>query len=412
MPEIVISYVGAMPHHDGQPVADVHRFVPCFEATRDGEPLLKVWAELSGFAATMAKKRMIEDTGISEADAENSINDSLMRYGVRRLESILRDLVASGASAELSAEKWRLGNDDVSHLLSMVRDKCCEYQARARRDLFCVAAAKDDTTADKVINGRRAAPTSRPLCRACTLPSTDYICSHLLHPGVTAVTTDRGTAARRAFEALCDQGRTEIGELHRCHAGGHECWQRLLDVEPPALAPISPLSLPESFDTLDAMWRLAFGKKMRLVSLTTTVSPAALSLGCSARPEFESRISSLADVLDKLRIDKSLLPPDLPEDALSGSLDAIEQCLIHRLPIGQHAPVLAAIKTLRRVRQARNAIAHGITEGGGLVSRLRELGIYDAPPNWAEAWDNIRVQTADALTVLRNELRQWVDSTA
>jgi hypothetical protein len=103
--------------------------------------------------------------------------------------------------------------------------------------------------------------------------------------------------------------------------------------------------------------------------------------------------------------------PDLREDTLSGGLDALEQCLIHRLPAGQHAPVLAAVKTLRRERQTRNAIAHCIVQGGGLVSRLRELVIYDVPPNWAEAWDNIRVQTTDALTVLRNELRQWVDDT-
>jgi hypothetical protein len=192
----------------------------------------------------------------------------LVRVRQPRLR-LWRQLMASGASPELSAENWLLGTDDVPHLLSLVRDKFCEYQTKARRDLFCVAATKDDRTADKVIDGRRAAPTSRALCRACSLPSTDYICSHLLHPGITAITTDRGVADRRAIDALCDQARTEVAQLHPCHAGGHECWQRLLDVEALAPAPISPLTLPESFDTLDAMWRLAFGKKMRLVSLTS-----------------------------------------------------------------------------------------------------------------------------------------------
>lgn len=66
--------------------------------------------------------------------------------------------------------------------------------------------------------------------------------------------------------------------------------------------------------------------------------------------------------------------------------------------------------TLHRVNQVRNAIQHGITRGGGLTVKLRELGIHDAPPNWAGAWDSIRVQTANALTTIRGELRRWVDS--
>jgi hypothetical protein len=53
---------------------------------------------------------------------------------------------------------------------------------------------------------------------------------------------------------------------------------------------------------------------------------------------------------------------------------------------------------------------HGIGRGGGLTAALRELGIHDAPPNWGGAWDTIRVQAANALTILRNELRRWVDS--
>lgn len=103
-------------------------------------------------------------------------------------------------------------------------------------------------------------------------------------------------------------------------AGGHGCWQRLCDTEPPVLTPISPLSLPESFDVLDAVWRLAFGKTKRLVSLTTITSPAALSLGCTTRLEFESRLSALADILDKLKVDKALIPQTLPADSVQGSL--------------------------------------------------------------------------------------------
>ena len=66
-------------------------------------------------------------------------------------------------------------------------------------------------------------------------------------------------------------------------------------------------------------------------------------------------------------------------------------------------------KVLMVIRQARDAVQHSITDGGGLTARLQQLAIHDAPPNWGGAWDPIRVQTASTLTMLRNELRSWVD---
>ena len=70
-----------------------------------------------------------------------------------------------------------------------------------------------------------------------------------------------------------------------------------------------------------------------------------------------------------------------------------------------------AVKVLMVIRQARDAVQHSITDGGGLTAKLRQLAIHDAPPNWGGAWDSIRVQTANnTLTMLRNELHCWVDS--
>ena len=52
---------------------------------------------------------------------------------------------------------------------------------------------------------------------------------------------------------------------------------------------------------------------------------------------------------------------------------------------------------------------HGIAEGG-LTERLAILGITNAPPDWAGAWDAIRSATVDALTVIRQELRRSIDT--
>ena len=68
-----------------------------------------------------------------------------------------------------------------------------------------------------------------------------------------------------------------------------------------------------------------------------------------------------------------------------------------------------AITTLRRVRQTRNALQHSAVDGG-FTKSLRELGIHDAPPNWRGAWESMRHRTIDALTMIRAELRRWLDS--
>lgn len=97
------------------------------------------------------------------------------------------------------------------------------------------------------------------------------------------------------------------------------------------------------------------------------------------------------------------------DDLLKGSLNRMDDCLHFKLPAEQHAAIDRAIRTLRTIRQARNAEQHGITEGGGLTAKLRDLGIHDAPPNWAGAWDAVRARTVEALTALRHELMAYVN---
>jgi hypothetical protein len=232
--EIVITYAGPMPQHAGQPpVTDVHNFVPCFQAERGDELVLKVWIELSGYAATIASNQLTR-IGLSASEAEQALNDALIRYGVKRLEATMRDLASRFGEKKGTGGTWQLTADDVPQLLALAGDKSCAYQARVRRDLFCLASAPEDKTAGGVIDGRRAAPTSRPLCRACSLPSTDYICSHLMHPGVVGVATDQGIVRRQVSDVMCDRDRDEIHQVHGCHAGGHGCWQRLCDARVPA----------------------------------------------------------------------------------------------------------------------------------------------------------------------------------
>jgi len=108
-------------------------------------------------------------------------------------------------------------------------------------------------------------------------------------------------------------------------------------------------------------------------------------------------------------LDDDLLPENLTDEEKIGSINRLTECLTLKLPADQHEQVRKAIQTLRLVRQARNAMQHSKMEGG-LTPKLRALGIHDAPPNWRAAWDTLRAHTSDALTIIRGELRRWVDA--
>lgn len=388
------------------------QFVPRFEAKIGGEPYVSADVLLSGFAASLLIHQIENEITLAES-ASDVLRALIVRYGLRRFEALVADLLSRGAKPDVPHEEWFLKQDDLPELRALRAgdaEKLCEHQRRVRRDLFCLVPSPHDSTATQRVDGLPVAPTSRVVCKSCDLPDTDLVCASLMHPEVTANNALPGVFKRQVMEAMCDQGRSEVSSVDGCRAGGHECWRRTVETPSVASEPLSPLSLPESFDVLDAMWRLAFGKTKRLVVLTTLSAPAALTLDCASRTDFESRLSALADVIDKLKVDKSLLPPNLSEDEIQGSLDAVERCLLHQMPPVHHGSVTGAIQTLKTVRQARNAIQHTITHGGGLTAKLRDLGIHDAPPNWAGAWDTVRVRSVDALTNLRGELRAWIDA--
>ncbi|WP_371782132.1 hypothetical protein [Streptosporangium subroseum] len=407
MAEAVISFAGLMPYSPGSS-ADIHQFCPCLVVRIGDEQLFRVHIQLS-WEGSVNAIRILEGGGRSTEDARELLNDALLLYGMRRLEPLVKDWLSTDTKPENGGDVWELTTDDVPHLLTLAHQKSCSYQQRAGRDLYCTAAS-DDKTAVYAIGNRRAAPTTKPFCMECGLPDTTYMCSHLLHPEVTALTTAHGIAGRRVIGALCDKGRNEIGNPSRCQVNGHECWQRVIEVEPASVAPVSPLELAEAWDVLDAVWRLVFGKNKRLLSISSALVPAAISLDCTTRVEFASRVGALADLIDRTNIGDDLLPPGVKKQDTKGSIDALQRALLHKLPEDQHQAIKAAISTLHRVRDVRNTMAHNTNRGGGLTAKLHELGIYDAPPNWGSAWNAIRAHTAAALTAIRHELRRYDDN--
>jgi hypothetical protein len=319
---------------------------------------------------------------------EDTLNRLLLRYGVRRLEAQVRDLLAHHVELDGGGETWRLTQDDVPDLLALGAEKACRYQRRNRRDLFCLTPSPTDNTATYSIEGRPTAPMSCATCRTCDLPDTNYLCSNFLHPQIGSHQGLGGPLHRSVSRPICDLGKDEVNDRANCRADGHACWQRIVEAEPPTMRPNLPAGPRRviRFPRCVVAFSLRQEQAASVACCDRATGPAALSLGCSNRAEFESRLSAIADIIYKLKVDNSLLSPNLPADAINGSLDKIERSLVRQLPSMHHPAVLDAIQTLRRVRGARNAIQHGRTEGGGLTATLRELGIHDTPPNWAAAW--------------------------
>ena len=409
MAQVVIEHFGQLPRYDDEPLPAVRRspYVPYFSAQIDGQAVLRVGVQMT-FEAQIDATAALHRSGIWRGNPAALLDRALMKYGMRRVEQAVIEMLAAGPTLQPASQTWKVWPHEVDDLLALIEDKSCSYQVRDRRDLFCTAAAPGDKTPRVEIGGRLSAPTSRPLCRSCELPSNDLLCSHLLHPMVTNDTSQPDGPKRTVVTALCDRGRDEINEPGLCHAGGHKCWQQVVEIEDPRPPTVAPLALPEAFDVLDAVWRLAFGRKRRLLKIGTTVGPAALVLDCDNRAEFQTRLSALADLIDLITVDEDLLPAGLTDQQKDGSINRLSECLLAKLPSEHHSQINRAIQTLRLVRQARNAMQHSKVDGG-LTPKLRALGIHDAPPNWHDAWDTIRAHMAEALGVIRHELRRWVD---
>lgn len=287
-------------------------------------------------------------------------------------------------------------------LVSLIRDKTCSYQVAEGRDIFCSAASADDETASITSGIRHLAPTSRPVCLACDLPSTDYICSHLSHPAIIGFRAGAEYSRQLIRPPLCNLGRQEIVDnASLCHAGGHACWRSLVEpVSPEPAVSFSPLALADAFDHLSVVWQVAFGKDHRLLRPKRAADVIGLTQPCTTAEEFDSRMSDLIEVIKALEVHDALLPEGMRSIPKDQSLNRISGVLEARLVTDELPRAQRAIGLLRSVTSIRVAAQHGgaaAEEPKGLLA----LGIQFPIRDYAKAWDQVRSKTVGALTDLR-----------
>ena len=297
-------------------------------------------------------------------------------------------------------EKLILTEPDLVLLRNMALEKTCDYQTRLGRELFCSAASANDKAVVGTSGLRRLAPTSRPICRQCNMPDTDFICSHLSHPKVKAHEA-LGSSARFFVEAFCEAGQPGVKDNSSlCRAGGHSCWTRIVEEPsaPSASLPYAPRDLPVALDFLDAVWKQTFGHS--LLRLRSVEKTAALSLPCATAEELKSRLGDLNELFKLMEVPDELLQQPIDPQQ---TFNRISACLAAKLQDNAERENAAnAMNDLRAINDVRNKLTHG---GSELAEALNRLGIEYPIRNYGQAWDQIRLKAAGALTTIRSALQ-------
>lgn len=372
--------------------------VPRFIAYRSGDYLFPVVVRLRvSFAQTLLEGRYKDDAQRGRLEA------ALLRFAVPRIETGLQ---AGAFSSEPTSEHqvMTVEQDDLFHLEALLVEKTCHYQVVEDRDLYCSAAAEADSSVVGLLGLRRLAPTTRPICRECNLPTTEVICSHLLHPSVTVLNPIGSPRTRFVNAALCDKGRSEVDQdPGACRANGHACWERIVGAAEVASEPVvSPLALPEQLDFLDAVWQVAFRRPLLQLGGATHV--AGLALGCRTREEFTARLTNLAGALDSLDVPPDLLPLD---EGKRGALNRVETFALQQAGGDSEAQerIEASVTVLRNLVRIRVGLQHG-DAAKRLPHHFSQLQLPYPPTDWATTWNQVQARAVDALARLRDDVRR------
>jgi len=167
---------------------------------------------------------------------------------------------------------------------------------------------------------------------------------------------------------------------------------------PPAPLFVSSLGLPEAIDYLNAIWRVHAGTP--LFEVGRVEAAAKLALDCAAVEEFESRLSSLCLVMDRLR---------LPGEDGYMKLVHLREYLNTHLPAASFERCEAAISDLQCLYGIRAWRQHS-TSSDDWRRSAKQLGVELPTADWSVAWSTIRSGTIQGLATLREESEFLIES--
>ena len=167
----------------------------------------------------------------------------------------------------------------------------------------------------------------------------------------------------------------------------------ILTPPPPPQEPLylSPLSLPEAIDYLNAVWRLHANRA--LLRIGRAEAAAKLGLDAATVDEFESRLSALCGILDGLTL------PGTDGHKLM-DLDTYLQGELGDESAGRASEAVADLRALFGLRVWRQ---HEGSERRA-ADAMGRLGITLPVYDWGAAWQHVQVRAVAALSALREEI--------
>jgi hypothetical protein len=170
---------------------------------------------------------------------------------------------------------------------------------------------------------------------------------------------------------------------------------------------VSPLTLVQTIDyfayvlSAHPRWNL----EKRFVQAPDLQSAAALGFPVVSREDFESRVTSLWNLISRFQI------PPIPDGLVTSSSQQSSINQMHywlEQHVGDPLPdrALFAIHQIRAVGTVRQSTAHGSLETRA-KARLDQarLGLPDSILDWTGAWETLQLNLAGAFEVLREEVQ-------
>lgn len=165
-------------------------------------------------------------------------------------------------------------------------------------------------------------------------------------------------------------------------------------VTSPPPIPIHEPDLPTALGYVDAVWRSRTGRAL-FASFDPT-SIARLTAGCGSESDFNSLLSSLADVLGQV------VPPGVTKPSQRGALETLQKAIVPMFEVDAAQRVSEAIDQLLVIRRLRVSTQHADARHRA-VSAFQGLGMTFPPPSWETAWAQVAALAEGALTTLREE---------
>lgn len=327
----------------------------------------------------------------------NVITDAVVLAVIERLatmgeDGVVQHLVMIGSTPTLILE---FSEADGSEAAQSFAVKHCTLQVRDDDgDLLCKRAMR---AANQEV---RRLPTTRHNCLLCAMPDRRIACSDFTH-----AVAGHGPGSFRVQMAQCQRGREEIRtNAGGCRPRGNECWARDIEFESPPDVVLSPLTLHELFEFLDARWRAVF--REHLVATRRGIAFGKLATPCTSGSDLDEKLSALANVMKGLEVRDELLKEEhvSNENYKSGRTFArIESALERALADDGDAlaSAKAAVRVLRNANDLRNNAQHG---GRELVEAYARFGLSYPPPAAAKTWARIQARVAKALSELADAM--------